>query len=1017
MKAPWEYLEELDRNVYVVDIADHKLVYMNRYAREQFLHRDDEPYIGKTCYTLLQGLPEPCPVCTAHIQEKEKFYEWVNHNSILKKDYALRDTVIEYEGRAYRIEIAEGKDSDQMKQERNNARRFEAIVNECLVKSHVTTDPEESLRALLACLGEKLACSRIGIYEIRDNGEVMQTYGWPDWKPDGVRIPCPVQMLKCQQEEDSGIWMVPESEYFHQQMSELARRLAPQAEDAMLLVPFCRGDSIGGFLGLERCGTETAGYVWQTCKIISHFIASILEQRDLLTHLKQLSYHDQLTQALNRNALEEYKQSAATAAPTGIIYCDINDLKRVNDQMGHVYGDQLICRSYEALSSLPGEKQIYRIGGDEFLIVCSNITEESFRGLTASLKRILAARHCDITIGSAWQETGADFAALQERAEVGMYQAKREYYRHTGYNELKPKEEENTPLESFIKQYYFDVGLFLNSIAMADTEIYLYCGDMQNNVFFISDNLKEDFGFEDNLVSDFIAKLEQRIHEGDRQMHIEDTRSMVEDKKTYHDIRYRIYNRWDEIVWVHCRGILKWNADMSEPLFFSGSMTGLKREAEVDAVTGLLSLSGAFQDIAERCQEGREVVILCFTLMNFTDINQTYGHAQANKLLWELGNEFKRQLGMEFTFVRMDGLRFLALPNGPVYLNEAVRSIRQVVVDTYARRGICIVYPCAIGVLRYPRDGTSIQTLVDNAAVVIQAAKAMPEQEYVEFVPGMLKDRRANKELSLKLNASVGANFQGFHIVVQPQVYAESGRIFGGEVLLRWACDGEEVSPGIFVPALEQMGLMVTVGKWQIEQVIRLCRKILPLCPDFRLSFNISYLQIMDQDLFPFLERLLKENGVPGENLLIELTESHSDTLPKQLADFIQQCKGLGIAFALDDFGNGYSGVQMLLKHPVDLVKFDRSMLEQIAHSKEKLDFIINTIQTCHQFGKTVCVEGVENRQELTVARQTKCDFIQGFYFYKPLEIAELLRLLEGEAKRKAGQCGREDAAESRCTG
>lgn len=1003
MKAPWEYLEELDRNAYVVDIVKHTLVYMNKYAREQFLQRDDEPYVGKTCYTLLQGLPEPCPVCTAHIQEKGKFYEWFNYNPILKKGYAQWDTVIEYEGRDYRIEISQGKDSDQKTQERNSARRFEAIVNECMVQSHTASDPEEALERILACLGEKFACSQVGLYESQETGELMQTYGWPNWEPDGVRIPCLMQMMKCQRDEDHGTWMVTEPERFRQKMPELARYLDPQAGDSMILVPFCRGGSMGGFLRLDRCGAETGGYVWQTCKIISHFIAAILEHRDLLIHLKQLSYHDQLTQALNRNALEEYKQSADAAVPTGVIYCDINDLKRVNDQMGHVYGDELICRSYEALNSLPGEKKIYRIGGDEFLIVCPNIMEEAFRSLTESLKRILAERRCDITIGSAWQKTVTDFVALQERAEICMYETKREYYRHTGHGGLEMPEEESTPLESFIKQYYFDVGLFLNSIAMADTEIYLYCGDMQSNVFFISDNLKEDFGFEDNLVSDFIAKLEERIHEGDRQMHIEDTRAMVEEKKTYHDIRYRIYNRWGEVVWVHCRGILKWNSDMSKPLFFSGSMTGLKREAGVDAVTGLLSLSGAFQTIAERCEGGHEVTFLCFTLMNFTDINQTYGHAQANHLLWELGYELKRQLGNDFTFVRMDGLRFLALPNGSVNLSEAARSIRQVVADTYARRGICIVYPCAIGVLRYPRDGTSIQTLMDNAVVVIREAKAMPERKYVEFVPGMLGDHRANKELGLKLNASIGANFQGFRIVVQPQVYAESGRIFGGEVLLRWDCDGEAVPPSTFVPALEQMGLMVAVGKWQIEQAVRLCREILPLCPNFRLSFNISYLQIVDQNLFPFLARILKENGVPGENLLIELTESHSDTLPKQLEDFIQQCKGLGIAFGLDDFGNGYSGVQMLLKHPMDLVKFDRSMLEEVAHSKEKLDFIVNTIQTCHQFHKKVCVEGVEDGQELALARQTKCDFIQGFYFYKPLEITELLELLEQEANREEG--------------
>lgn len=122
MKAPWEYLENLKKNVYVVDITDHTLVYMNRYAREQFLQPDDKSYVGKKCYMLLQGLPSPCPACIGDDLAEGQFSEWVYHNKLLDKSYLLTDTVLEYQGRLYRVEVAEGTEDDASGQMRNPIR-------------------------------------------------------------------------------------------------------------------------------------------------------------------------------------------------------------------------------------------------------------------------------------------------------------------------------------------------------------------------------------------------------------------------------------------------------------------------------------------------------------------------------------------------------------------------------------------------------------------------------------------------------------------------------------------------------------------------------------------------------------------------------------------------------------------------------------------------------------------------------------------------------------------------------
>lgn len=1019
MRAPWKYWEEADESVCVVDPEKQAVVYLNRCARAQLLSSDTEPYVGRPCYTLLQGRLSPCPACTGPCWNREPNPPHASRSLDGEKVCEVEELQLQYQGRHYRVEWQAGPMGGAEPEAPGTGRTLESALTDCMVQACSIAEPEEALERLLSHLGETAECTHTGIYELRYGQELLERYNWPkSFREQPIPFcsaGCPWDQMACCGEAS----FVITAETLRQQAPELFQTLSPPPNDTMLLCPLYQKGTLCGFLRLDPMEKRPVKHFSEAWRIFSYFVASLLERRDLMDHFSYLGYHDQLTAALNRNALEEYRRSRLVQLPTGVIYCDINGLKQVNDQMGHAYGDRLIQRVYLVLQRSEGAKKVYRIGGDEFLMVFSDISQADFFQAVVKLRATIEAENCDVTVGCAWGDGTGNFSQIQEQAEKEMYRAKQAYYRQKraeGKREQRRPEggasrttdlvlDHPAPLRTFIQNYYFDLELFLNSIAMADTDIYLYCGDVQKNVYFISDNLKEDFGFEDNLVFDFIAKLEERIYKKDRRMHLDDSHTMLEKKQTFHDIRYRIYQKNGELVWVHCRGILKWNEDQSKALFFSGSMTGLKREAEIDTVSGFLSLSGAFQRIVDHCQNNQESMFLCFTLPNFTDINQTYGHVVANQILWELGCACKRQLGNEYIFVRMDGLRFLALPDQVVDPFIAARSIRQVVRQVYEKHNIHIIYPCAIGILRYPRDGTNLQMLMDRTVAVIRAAKAAPEQEYVEFSPDMLDQERTANKMNLKLNASVGNGFEGFRIVIQPQVTADSGRIFGGEVLLRWQDQGEPISPGVFIPVLEQMGLIQTVGRWIIRQSVHLCQRLLTIHPDFHLSFNVSSLQMVDQELFYFIQQLLEETGVPGRNLTIELTESHSDTLPKQLERFMEQCRGLGITFALDDFGSGYSGVQMLLQYPIDLVKFDRSMVKEITASQEKLEFIISTIQTCHQFHKKVCMEGVECEEELERVRQTKCDYIQGFYYYRPLELEDICRLLEQDRKRGEERC------------
>lgn len=1012
MKPPWEYFEELNEIVYVCDLETHDLIYMNQYAKKLFSIVSPEDYVGKKCYVLLQGLQDICPFCSNENLEEGKFFEWSYRNPILKRSFLLKDTLIEWQGRKCRMEIAvnSGEEFSSI----NGLSHLESLINDCLFQTHFTADPNETLNMMVGYLGEKLNCNRVDIYEIKDKTWLYHTYSWNKSREHAIKSPFKIDdsmniddWYKTLQQ--NGPIVLTDDHELKKQVPKIYDYFVSEKNTITLVIPLLYKETIKGFFCLEHLKKDPFENVKEIGKMSSYFITSVLERRDLVEYLKFLGYHDQLTNALNRYALNEYIASNDFDQNIGMVYCDIIGLKNVNDMLGHSGGDRLIIQTYEALASVFSPDQVYRIGGDEFLVVCGGVEESEFELKLELLKREVTSRNCDLSIGSVWEKAGKkDFRLLLKKADESMYKEKKNFYSQEDPNTGKIRKLQRrvwetderlsvnqNPFREFTDHYYFDAESFFRSIAMEDTAVYLYCGDMQKNIFYISDNLRKDFNFSSNLIYDFVTLLERRIFEEDRQAHIDDMKSILAEKKTVHSIRYRIYNKKGEPVWMHCRGILKWNEDKTEPLFFSGSMILMNNEAEVDPATGMMNLPFALDKILESSEKNKERIVLCFALNNFSSINQMMGREKGDLILWEISCQLKQELGDNFQFIRMESLRFMAITEELVAIEPVIQKIYKIIADIYRRHGAYIIYPCTIGVLRSPRDGSTAKELMENAVAVLQAAKSSPEVRYLEFSPDLSKKYKDKTDINMALNASINHMFEGFRIVVQPQVQTKTGKILSGEVLLRWQNQGRNVSPGEFIPVLEHTGLIIPVGKWIVAQVIQSCREIIKIMPDFHLSFNVSYLQVIDETFLPFIERTMKAYNVPGKNIQIELTETHFDEMPEQLECFVQQCKNLGITFALDDFGSAYSSLRLLLQYPADLIKLDRTLMQEVTSSKEKLNFIMSVIYACHKFGKKVCVEGVEKEEELQIVQQTDCDLIQGFYFYKPLELDDLYSVLK----------------------
>lgn len=243
------------------------------------------------------------------------------------------------------------------------------------------------------------------------------------------------------------------------------------------------------------------------------------------------------------------------------------------------------------------------------------------------------------------------------------------------------------------------------------------------------------------------------------------------------------------------------------------------------------------------------------------------------------------------------------------------------------------------------------------------------------------------------------SNFSGFHLLFQPQA-CRTG-FAGGEFLVRIAHADKSGLPGpdVFVPVLEKTPLMTPFGRWTVEACLEetqrikaACRQVLP--PGFAASLNISACQADDEGFVPFVRDALARFGIPPRHLLIELTETAPIEAFEALQRQLEALRRLGLQTAIDDFGNGYNSIDILLRLPFDRVKFSNDLIATALSSEPRRRFLAKLIDACHELGAEVCAEGVETADMHQALQALGADLFQGYYFARPQPVAEAVKLV-----------------------
>jgi diguanylate cyclase (GGDEF)-like protein/PAS domain S-box-containing protein len=424
----------------------------------------------------------------------------------------------------------------------------------------------------------------------------------------------------------------------------------------------------------------------------------------------------------------------------------------------------------------------------------------------------------------------------------------------------------------------------------------------------------------------------------------------------------------------------------------------IREQAYFDHLTSLpnrfLSLDRLSQMINEAKRNRDKTAVLFLDLDDFKKVNDSLGHEAGDKLLIEAAKRLRTAVREEDTVGRLGGDEFIVLLRA---LSEDEQSLKvtEHLLDLFREPFRIdnreLILTVSIGIAIYPENGTSASDLLRNADTAMYRAKASGRNAYSFFTKEMNEIVRRRFEVEAQIN---GALERGeFEVYYQPKVEAKSARIIGAEALLRWHNPAlGSVTPDEFIPIAEHTGLIVPIGEYVLKQALKfLSEWQSSQQQSFTMAVNLSPRQFRDKGLISFIKQTLNAENIHAKQLEFEITEGVLMTGESYINDALRELNKLGIKLSMDDFGTGYSSISYLRQYAFDVLKIDRSFVSGITTNKSDCDLVKATIAMAHSLGLIVVAEGVESLEQLSLLKALECDYIQGFYFSKPIRGQELI--------------------------
>jgi diguanylate cyclase (GGDEF)-like protein len=422
-----------------------------------------------------------------------------------------------------------------------------------------------------------------------------------------------------------------------------------------------------------------------------------------------------------------------------------------------------------------------------------------------------------------------------------------------------------------------------------------------------------------------------------------------------------------------------------------------------DTLTGLPNrlkfgeMLGKF--ISGDINKGRQLGILFVDIDRFKNVNATLGHEIGDKLLVAVADRLRlildgfegaepfRTGGDEFVILApCDDNLFVVIDLARTIVNRFEAPFNIEDLELYAT--------FTIGISVYPMDGTTTENLLKNAALAMNQTKKEGKSDFKFYSDYNIGSGSDKFYIANSLRSALDNN--EFAVFYQGKFNPKTKGINSMEALLRWKHpELGLVSPEIFIPIAEEMGLIVPIGEWVLKEACKATKRLqYNGFEELSVSVNLSALQFKKTSLVDVVSRILSEEDLKPHFLELEITESTAVKNYLRVNSMLTQLRALGVKIALDDFGTGYSSLSYLQRISIDNLKIDRTFISDIAVNKKTETILTGIINMAHSLGFVVTAEGVENSEQYSILLEKGCDYMQGYLFSKPLPEAEFERLL-----------------------
>ena len=423
-----------------------------------------------------------------------------------------------------------------------------------------------------------------------------------------------------------------------------------------------------------------------------------------------------------------------------------------------------------------------------------------------------------------------------------------------------------------------------------------------------------------------------------------------------------------------------------------------------DTLTGLYNLE-AFKEKVRQLLDinpKEKYVLFCTDVTHFERVNNLYGMARADRMLLAMANMLPRFSEGSRLCCRSMADHFLVLQCYEDE-NQLRRELDCLCLDF--RKMAKEEYPDAaprlgLGIYRITDYEEDVDRMVENVNVARKALKMNQGSSLLFYDPKVFQKVEKVKEIENSMQDAMDK--EEFRVFIQPKYDLKNDRISGAEALCRWVkLDGSMVYPDEFIPVFEEDGFIADLDYYMLEKV---CQMIMRRIEEGRncvcISINQSRVLLKDKEYVKKIEAILKRYQIPSEFIELELTERIFQDDLSEFAQTMSELKEMGIRWSIDDFGTGYSSLNLLKELPVDIIKIDKSFLDESETSKASRVIIRKTVELTRELDKHVVCEGVETESQAEYLRDICCDMAQGYLYARPMPMEDFEELLDKEINR-----------------